>query len=149
MDATTRINDLIVISEELADVLAQENQALRDRQHGTLDTLLPRKDELSRAYFTRIQGLAEHAQEGEMKTVDPAVRERLRHQGELVRELVEENAKLLTIARDVSRRVLDAVAEAVKASQPQAGTYSATGKVDPSQGRAAPPTVSISIDQSL
>lgn len=149
MDAMTRINDLIVISEELADVLARENKALRDRQHQELDTLLPRKDELSRAYFTRIQGLAELAKKQDVETIDPAARDRLREKGEVVRELVEENAKLLTIARDVSRRVLDAVTEAVKASQPQAGTYSAAGKVEQTHGQSAPPTLPISVDQSL
>jgi hypothetical protein len=149
MDAATRINDLIVISEQLSDVLARENKALRERRHGELDILLPRKDELSRAYFTRIQGLAEHAKDDDVKAVDPALRDRLRERGEQVRGLVEENAQLLTIAREVSRRVLDSVAEAVKASQPKAGTYSAEGRVDAARARSAPPNLPISVDQSL
>jgi flagellar biosynthesis/type III secretory pathway chaperone len=149
MDTVQRVSDLIHIGRALAELLAEENAALNDRAHQVVGNLVERKTELSRAYESRFQGLLEQAgEEGDLaEGVDPALREELRAVGDELRTLTEENAHLLTVAREVNRRVLDLVAEAVKAAQPGPGTYSPSGRTE--GDRSARVVRPLSLDRSL
>lgn len=129
MDASKRIGDLIAISRSLAELLALENKALRDHKPDEVRALLEQKDELSRAYESRVAGLVDHVKAEEMKTVNQTLKDQVRILGQKIHELGTENAGLLRIAMEVNRRVLHGVADAVKASQPSAGTYSKSGVV--------------------
>lgn len=149
MDASKRISDLIVISQRLADVLARENRALRENRRDEVQALLEQKDELSRAYESRIKGLAENAGAPEMAEVDPSLKEQLRDLGEEIQRLTEENVMRLQVAMEVNRRVLDEVAEAIKSSQATPAIYSNTGAHARDHERKASGTVSISLDRSL
>lgn len=149
MDASKRISDLIVISRRLADFLASENRSLTAARFDETRALVGQKDELSRVYESRIKGLAEHADAEAIGAVDPALREQLRTLGTEVQDLGRENARLLNIAMEVNRRVLNEVAAAVKASQPGSGTYSHTGEMGSGRYRAAPANTPISLDKSL
>jgi flagellar biosynthesis/type III secretory pathway chaperone len=149
MDASRRVSDLIVISERLADFLAMENRALRAGRFDETRALVEQKDELSRAYESRIKGLAEHAGAEAIGAVEPALREQLRTLGSKVQELSRENARLLKIAMEVNRRVLNEVAQAIKAGQPGPGTYSRTGELASGAFRASPVNTPISLNKSL
>ncbi|MBE0530755.1 MAG: hypothetical protein IH626_08000 [Rhodospirillales bacterium] len=149
MDASKRISDLIVISRRLADFLTIENRALGAGRFDETRALVEQKDELSRAYESRIKGLAEHAGAEAIGAVEPDLREELRALGARVHDLSRENAKLLRIAMEVNRRVLNEVAAALKAGQPGPGTYSRTGGMAAAGLRAAPASVPISLDKSL
>ncbi|MCG8508552.1 MAG: flagellar protein FlgN [Rhodospirillales bacterium] len=149
MDASKRVGDLIAISRQLAELLTQENTALRDNQPDQVTALFDQKDELSRAYESRVSGLAEHVGAEEMKTIDLTLRDHLRILGREIQTLSAENAGLLQIAMEVNRRVLHGVADAVKASQPSAGTYSNTGTISHGARRVAPQNVPISLDKSF
>lgn len=147
MDPTNRVNDLIVITGRLADLLERENDALRNRRNQELTEILDEKVTLGRVYESRIMGLTE--EEDALESVDPELRERLRGVGEKVNGLIEENAKLLKVAIEANRRVVNLIAEAVKASVPSAGTYSPTGATGTDDHRAAPKNVAISVDHTL
>lgn len=147
MDPTNRVNDLIVITGRLAALLERENEALRNRRNKDLNEILDEKVTLGRVYESRIMGLAED--EAALNEVDPELRERLRGVGEKVKGLIEENADLLRVAIESNRRVVNMIAEAVKASVPSAGTYSETGAASPQDHRAAPKNVAISLDRTL
>lgn len=147
MDASQRISDLIAISQRLADLLTAENRALRNGRMEEVRAMVDQKDDLSRAYESRIAGLAEHADGAVMTEVEPALRAQLRTLGEQVQELSQDNAQLLRIAMEVNRRVLNEVATAVKASQVSAGTYSRSGGLK--APRRATANVPISLDKSL
>ena len=147
MDATNRINDLIAITGHLVELMTQENAALRAKRPEDVATLLEKKVSLGRAYESRIQGLVE--KRDSLAQVDQALRQRLRGLGEKMHGLMEENARLLKVAIEVGRRVVESVSEAVKSSQPGPGTYSATGAVGTPSNGAAPRNLAISVDQSL
>ena len=147
MNTTQRISDLILISGHLAELLQRENAALREHRAQDVAGILEEKDKLSRAYESRLKGLAEHP--AGLMDVDEELRERLRGLGEKLSGLVEENAKLLTVAIRASRRVLEMVAEAVKESAPSPGTYGANGETAAKSHQSAPRNVAISVDQSL
>ena len=147
MDPTNRVNDLIVITGRLADLLERENDMLRNKRHKEFNEFLDEKVTLGRVYETRIMGLAEASPEA-INSVDLELRDRLRGMGKKVNDLIEDNAKLLKIAIEANRRVVDMIAEAVKASVPSAGTYSANGATGVEQ-HAAPKNVAISVDHTL
>lgn len=147
MDPTKRVNDLIVITGRLADLLERENLALINKQNQDLYDILDEKVTLGRVYETRIMGLAEDSEA--LDGVDPELLERLRDMGKKVNGLIEENAELLKVAIETNRRVVDLIAEAVKASAPSAGTYSQTGATEMPNHRAAPKNVAISLDHTL
>ena len=145
MEAQKRVNDLIVIAGHLATLLERENLALRARRMVEVGDTLSEKNALVRAFESRVEGLAEQADD--LTQVDPDLRERLAGIGVKVNRLIDENARLLKIAIEANRRVMDSVAEAVKSSRPGASTYSANGAVE--NGRHGVRNVSISVDQTL
>lgn len=147
MDPTKRVNDLIVITGRLADLLELENLALINKKNQDLYDILDEKVTLGRVYETRIMGLTEDSEA--LDGVDPELLERLRDMGKKVNGLIEENAELLKVAIETNRRVVDLIAEAVKASTPSAGTYSQTGATEMPNHRAAPKNVAISLDHTL
>ena len=147
MDPTKRVNDLIVITGRLADLLERENLALREKQNKELNEILDEKVTLGRVYESRIMGLTEDPEA--LDNVDKELLERLRGIGEKVNGLIEDNAKMLKIAIEANRRVVNLIAESVKASVPSAGTYSPTGATGTQDHRAAPKNVAISVDHTL
>lgn len=124
MDLTKRVNDLIVITGRLADLLERENVALREKRNKELNEILDEKVTLGRVYESRIMVLTEDPEA--LDRVDQELCKRLRGIGEKVNGLIEDNAKMLKIAIEANRRVVNLIAEAVKASVPSAGTYSPT-----------------------
>ena len=147
MDPTKRVNDLIVITGRLADLLERENVALREKQNKELNEILDEKVTLGRVYESRIMGLTEDPEA--LDNVDKELLERLRGISEKINGLIEDNAKMLKIAIEANRRVVNLIAEAVKASVPSAGTYSPTGGTGTHDQRGAPKNVALSVDHTL
>ncbi len=147
MDPTNRVNDLIVITGRLADLLERENVALREKQNKELNEIIDEKVTLGRVYESRVMGLTEDPEA--LDSVDKELIERLRGIGEKVNGLIEDNAKMLKIAIEANRRVVNLIAESIKASVPSAGTYSPTGATGTQDHRAAPKNVAISVDHTL
>ena len=79
MDATNRINDLIEITERLANLLTAENRALRDKNASEATQFIEEKSNLSRIYETRIKGIMEDP--SSLSTVAPELREKLHELG--------------------------------------------------------------------
>ena len=114
MDPTNRINDLIVISNRLVDVLERENEALSNRKYSEINDILDEKVTLGRVYESRIMGLSD--EETNLNEVDGELRDQLRELGTKVNTLIENNSVLLKIGIEANRRVVNMIAEAVKAS---------------------------------
>ncbi len=146
MDPTNRVNDLIVITNRLADLLARENEALVNRKYSEINEILDEKVTLGRVYESRIMGLTDDL--AALEQVDGELRDRLRSLGEKVNRLIEDNAAMLKIGIEANRRVVNMIAEAVKASVPSAGTYSANGAASVEQ-HAATKNVAITVDHTL
>ena len=147
MDANNRIEDLILITGRLAELLERENEALVNRESAELHEVLDEKVTLSRVYETRMQALAERPEL--LDDVDAELREKLADLGKQVSDLIQQNGKLLKTAIDTNRRVVELVAEAVRGAAPSAGTYGAGGTTETSGHRAESKGVAISLDQTL
>lgn len=147
MDPTNRVNDLITITGRLVDLLDRENSALVNNQNKDLSEILDEKVTLGRVYESRILGLAEASSDA-IDSVDLELRDRLRGLGNKANDLIEENAKLLKVAIEANRRVVNMIAEAVKASVPSAGTYAPNG-AHAIEHHAATKNAAIAVDHTL
>ncbi|OHC76567.1 MAG: hypothetical protein A3G18_13465 [Rhodospirillales bacterium RIFCSPLOWO2_12_FULL_58_28] len=147
MNATDRINDLINISNRLANLLERENEALRKNRPQAVAVMLEEKSALSRAYEARVLGLK--AATDDISSVDPELRERLRGLGEKIKALMEDNARYLKVAMEVNKRVMKAIADAAKSHKPGPKTYSAKGSTKSKRADAANQGVAVSINRSL
>lgn len=148
MDINKRLTELIAISGQLANVLERENAALTHYERGGLQALLDEKTRLGRAYESRMEALGGDATA--LGEADPDLGQRLREIGANVRDLIARNARLLKIAIEANRRVVDLIAEAVKASAPGPGIYGVRGRTAVAgAGRGAPKSLPVSFDRSL
>ncbi len=147
MDATGKIHDLIEITERLAALLMKENKALGDKNAEEATKYLEEKSNLSRIYESRIKGMMDNP--SALAAVDPELRLKLRELGEKVNLMIRENARLLKIAIEANRRVVEMVAKAIEAQQPGPGIYSAKGTANKADVHSAPRNLALSLDRSL
>lgn len=145
MDATKRVDDLIMITGRLADLLEKENALLREKRHSELGVILDEKETLARVYESRIMGLAEN--EIALDDVDEELRTQLGDLGMRVDGLMVENTRLLQGAILASRRVMELVQEAVQELQPDQVSYRANGIRGQQANKAR--GVALSVDQTL
>ena len=147
MDSNNRLNDLIVITGSLAELLKRENRALRGHRVQEVRDLLDEKTTLSRIYEMRYKGFTESPDI--INNADIDIRRRLQAMGEKVQCLMEENTKLLRAELEANRRVVEMIAEAVRKQQPSAGTYGAKAVTSADGANAADRRLAFSLDQTL
>jgi len=147
MPSNNRIEDLILITGRLIDVLERENDALNNQRNADLRDILDEKVTLSRVYESRMQVISEKPEI--LDEVDADLREKLQSLGQQVSTLIEANGRLLKVAMTVNRRVVELIAEAVHDATPSAGTYGATGASATGSLGADKQRVAFSLDQVL
>lgn len=145
MDATKRVDDLIMITGRLADLLEKENALLREKRHNELGVILDEKETLARVYESRIMGLTEN--EIALDDVDEELRTQLGDLGMRVDGLMVENTRLLQGAILASQRVMELVQEAVQELRPDQVSYRANGVRGQQANKAR--GVALSVDQTL
>lgn len=148
MDVNKRLSELIAISDKLADVLERENDALAHYERKDFGALLEEKARLGRIYETHMEVLAKGKAE-DFDDADPDLGDRLRALGGEVRDLIARNARLLKIAIETNRRVVDSIAEAVKNSAQTPGVYGGRGRIAAAGGHGHPTSLPLSLDHSL
>ena len=146
MNAETRVNDLIVIGGRLAELLKEENLSLRARRTEDIAGFLGDKTALSRAFESRFKGLADKPDE--LAGIDVEQGERLRGITERIHTLIEDNDRLLRVALAAHEKMVEAIAEAVKSSQPGPSIYPRAGRRGTTTDGGAKSTP-ISLDQAL
>jgi len=151
MDAAKRIDDLLFITNGLADLLEQENAALHSNRLDIVRSLLERKTTLSRAYEIRVFGMKQEQdhEQAQYTKQDLENIDRLQEVGERVAVLIEENEKVLKIALEVSRRFMACVADSAKNATPGTGAYSASGNVGPNASTVQKQATSLALDETL
>ena len=199
MDTNERIDDLIFLTKNLAELLTTENAALERNQVKVVADNVERKVSLARDYEVRVKGMVlaqaqEKAQEkaqsepqsqgepqaqpltgvdmllmgnaapqssdedsttgsntlsAKTEEVDKAALEHLRELGKRVEELVEENARLLKINIETSKRFMESLADAVQDSGSDAGIYGRAGKLGNDYAQRTQQGSSVTLDQQL
>ena len=147
MDPNNRLSDLIVISNRLIAQLEIENDALRNHETEIIHTLLDEKATLARVYESRFKALLEKPEL--LDDADPKLREQLKKLAEKLERLIQDNGNLLNVTIEANRMVVDLIAEAVYAQQPNAGTYSSDAQASTHGANAASQRVALSLDETL
>lgn len=147
MNGTERVLGLIEIVERLAALLLKENKALAEKRSNDALQYLDEKNDLTRIYESRVKGLPREPEA--IEEVPLELREKLRQLGEKVDLIVEENGHLLEITIAANRRIVQLVADAVKAQRQGLGTYSANGVADGGKLSSGPRNLPLSVNQTL
>jgi len=144
--ATKRVSDVIAALSHLADVLARENRALRDHDRAALKELTEEKATAARAYEAKVEAMKDAGEA--LAGIDDDLRQRLAGIGERATGLMIENERLLRIAMETGRHLMEAIVNAAKDMNIGPGTYSRGGNVA-SSSRQTTAAASLSLDRSL
>lgn len=142
--ATRRVGDAITATTRLAQVVAEENAALRESRWTDVRALAEEKAAAARNYETKVQAILDVGRA--LDEVDAGLRQRLRGMGERADALMAENASLLRVSSEATRRLVEAFADAARELAPRAQTYSRAGAMGGGRGASA---ASVSLDRSL
>jgi hypothetical protein len=148
MNMSQRIDDLIFISEHLIALLHKENAALVNKDNDTIATLIEEKDALCRAYEQRALVLTKYSDQLNDGEIEKERVELVRDLSARIDELIEQNSTLLRAAIEANSLVMSLVAQAVRETQRNAGTYGANGNVS-KKTLKSPTEIAVSFDQSL
>jgi flagellar biosynthesis/type III secretory pathway chaperone len=132
--------------EHLASVLERENAALTEFRPETVVALVREKSTAVRAYEAKIRALRQET--ADLSALDDQRRRDLRELGEMLAPLANDNERLLRVAIEANRRLLDAFADAVRTLSGEASAYSRRGTVA-SRGVTAAKRIALSVNQSL
>ena len=144
--ATKRVSDVIAALTHLADILARENRALRDHDRAALKELTEEKAIAARAYEAKVEAMKETR--SDLADIDDDLRQRLAGTGERAAGLMLENERLLRIAMETGRHLMEAIVGAAKDMNIGPGTYSRGGHVATGSRQVAV-AASLSLDRSL
>jgi flagellar biosynthesis/type III secretory pathway chaperone len=132
--------------EHLASVLERENAALTEFRPETVVALVREKSTAVRSYEAKIRALRQET--SDLASLDDQRRRHLRQLGEMLAPLANENERLLRVAIEANRRLLDAFVDAVCSLSGEAANYSRRGTVG---GRSVSggKRVALSVNQTL
>ncbi len=147
MDASARVNDLIVVATRLIAVMEQEIDVLREMKIGEIRDLQPEKDQL-------VNTLIEHSrifdhEPGQLAAVPQAFRQDLHRTMQRFRAAVSDSERALRAAHEANGRVVKAIVDAVTRNQAETATYTKTGTLShAAAGDSHAPTL-LSVNQQL
>lgn len=136
------------VMEELIDILERENQALQEHNPAAIAGMNREKVTAARAYELKMKALCEATTD--LSDLDGEYTATLERLAEILDPLADENARLLKVAMEANRRLLESVTDALQALDPVASGYTPKGVVaDDGAKTAKSSVVPISIDHSL
>ena len=120
LDAITRVKTLIALTEELTEIITEENALLEARRPRELAALQPDKARLAAAYAQSIRQVA--ADRACVSGAGDGLIEQLRELTKTFEARAQHQRALITGARAASESVMKAIAEeAAKSSEPGYG----------------------------
>ena len=147
MEIDKQINDLIIITKRLIEILEKENKILQNHEHFHVNEYLDDKTNISRIYETKYQALIDGS--NSFKNLTDDQKSALKRISDEVNEIVEKNGLLLNVAIEANKNVVALIAEAVKEASQKTETYGASGTNSVSAARAESQSNAFSIDQTL
>lgn len=128
MSGAIPYDDIVWACTHLCDLLDYENEALAAHDMGAVRELAENKAALARIYEESVLPLAEDPQL--VDTLEPEQREELTVLGQQLKELVEENARLIKAEMEAYQLLMDTMVHAVQAANTAAVTYGRGGAID-------------------
>lgn len=147
MSQTHDATDLLQVVSRLTSVLEREIDMLRAMKPADIETLHRDKLVLSAAYEAHIKALQERPEL--LDSMDPRLRGDLKNAVEKFQTALAENERRLRAARDVTERVLRAIAEELDRRAMNNQAYSAAGAIQSPRRRLASEPLCVAVDRSL
>lgn len=134
----------------LAEVIARENAALRQRNRSALAALADEKKAALDACESDVRAAARHSLEGAAPApLADAIADDIRRAKARLDALIAENQRRLRVAIAANQRLVETIAAAVQTQAPGADGYARNGRKDQQPGRASPPPPALTLNRSL
>ena len=114
-------NAITQITDRLADVIAQENIALKDRRPRYLLETLAEKEQLTSAYESKMQEL--HNEPKLLSGLQETEMERLKNATTRFQDALEDHRRLVQTTKSVTERMLREITREVSKRQNPVSTY--------------------------
>lgn len=146
MSGSGLVGEIIAVTSRLLELMEREVEFLRAGRIGELTPLQADKLQLVGAYETQLERL--RSEPSLYSGVAPVLREELETAMKSLDRAVDRNLKALEAAREVNRRMMDAIVRATAEQAPGRG-YARTGAAPGAAAPAGRQAVSITLDQRL
>jgi len=147
MSAGGKVAELVVVTSRLVELMDREVELLHSGRVGDITPLVAEKARLTKAYEADLESLREDP--ALFVSVEPALKRTLHEATERLRTAVARNAHALEAARDVNRRLMDAIVRAASAEQTRNRGYRSTGSGAAPAVVGRKESVSIAVDRHL
>lgn len=145
MSNTSRIADLVQITNRLSDLLEHESAVLRARKLAEMETVRADKLTLSAAYETNVRAL--RSQPEMLADATPELRRQLKAAFDRFEITLAANERGLRAAKEASDQVLRTIADEVARQRSENLAYSANGYASAKPTSNSPAPVSVAIDE--
>jgi len=145
MTHSSRIADLVQITNRLSDLLERESAILGARKLGEMETVREEKYTLSAAYESHVRAL--RSQPEILASATPDMRTRLKAAFDRFEKSLARNEYGLRAAKEASDRVLRAIADEVGRQHRDNLAYSANGNANATRMPGSRPAVSVAVDE--
>tara|TARA_B100000965_G_scaffold376306_1_gene369459 strand:- start:3578 stop:4021 length:444 start_codon:yes stop_codon:yes gene_type:complete len=147
MEPLERLEKMVDLTDQLSDLVEEENLALAERRYGDVEAKLEEKATLARLYESSMRDLEEAKLD--WTTVEGDLHDRVTESGTRLANAMGENAMRLEIGMEANKQVIDLFAEAIQKSVPHAGTYSKNGRTGREGSKASANSLAVALDQNL
>ncbi len=145
MDASQSVNDLIAVTGRLVEVMKREIQILKTMDLEELKALQGDKQGLADVYEKRVRALSGDPEA--FGAVEPVLRDELRATTEEFHTVAGRNQRALAAARQVNRKVIEAVVDAIQDKAAETNVYQSSGALSGIGNAQGAEHVSIAVDQ--
>ena len=134
MSTETLIKNLTDVANRLGELVATENEILRDRRPMDLEVYRDEKERLTEAYERHTAALARD--KDVLKTVEPAAIDQLRSATRRFQDVLEEHRRRVQSAKTVTERMIRAITEDVASRDRMVKGYDGNAMMRPVIGRS-------------
>ena len=147
METTTRLDDLIAITNRLIDLMGKEIEMLRNMRPQDIGALQKDKVNLALAYERHMHELRDDP--SLLATAKPDLKVELKRITGRFQEMLNENESAIKAVKSVSEKLLTAIANAVTEQRGEAAAYSKEGVIGGNGGAPVTKTVPITLNEQL
>ena len=147
METTTRLGDLIAITNRLIDLMGKEIEMLRSMRPQDIGALQKDKVSLALAYERHMQELRDDP--SLLAAAKPNLKVELKRITGRFQKVLNENESAIKAVKSVSEKLLTAIANAVTEQRGKAAAYSKEGAIGGNGGVPGAKTVPITLNEQL
>jgi sulfur transfer complex TusBCD TusB component (DsrH family) len=144
MEAPTKLDDLIAVTNRLIDLMGKEIEMLRSMRPQNIGTLQKDKVHLALAYERHMRELRDNP--SLLAAAKPDLKAELKQITGRFQEVLNENESAIRAVKTVSEKLLTAIANAVTEQRGDTAAYSREGAIG---GNGGGPTAPISLNEQL